>query len=379
MGRAGARRTDAGAAPTGRPLSLRSPEGLRWSCTQCGSCCSSGFDLGPVEPEVIRDLKAADISTKWPAARHGWAHQRLTPGGQSAWFLEQSEQGRCVFLRDDDLCAVHVLLGADAKPGFCQQFPYHLVADPSGTVAVVRPMCDGFHRSFEQGAPVAASVDEVLTVPSRARVRRFAPETVAVLPGVTTDLDTWMDWETQVLSALQADPQLRPDAQVARTRHVLYQAADRTPPASRPEQAIAASTAVCTALEQVLGAVLQQPGPPARKAFAVEARDRLATARQRLEAGPLPPPSDELSRWTHLLLRSHLMAKHWRAWGRVDAGLGLFWMGWMIARAQAPPGADLATTQPAYRAWLILQANALVQHVLRRAEVALVDAFMHPR
>jgi hypothetical protein len=331
-----------------------------------------------VEPEVIEGLKDAAISDLWAPARQGWAELRRSPDGQRAWFLTQREGGRCVFLRDDDLCAVHALLGADAKPGFCRTFPYHLVDDPVGTVAVVRPMCAGFHKRFRDGDDPRPEAEALARQQTAVPRRRFAPDQVAVVPGVAVDLETWMTWEADALQALRDAPDATPGAAVALVRDTLYRRAGTEGPPARADQARAAASAVCLGLGQVLTAVAQQPGPEERKAFVVEAIERLARARQTLEAGPLPVPDPELAAWAHLLLRSHLLAKGWSAWGSVDAGVGAFALGWTIARAQAPEG-DLDAVQPAYRAWRLLEANAMVQHVLRRARAALVDAFLHAR
>jgi hypothetical protein len=360
---------------------VRALPGLRFSCRSCADCCSSGFDLGPVEPAVIDDLRASGIEALWPpAAEAPWSTTRPGPDGQPLHFLRQRD-GACVFLRDDRLCAVHALLGADRKPGFCQEFPYHLVEEPRGWVAVTRPTCGGLHRSHADGEAVdAQALDAVRSLARVSPRRRFAPASVEVLPGLAVPLDQWLGWEDQILDLLHHEPDLSPDAAVAAVRGELARLAmsaghPALPPA-RPAQALAGAQAVLFALERVMQQVLAQGagGPPDRVAFAREAAERLPKARARLER-PTPLAADA-SAYVHELLRSQLLAKQWEAWGSVHAGLGQFLLGVHVGRALAEaPTAD-GFADP-YRHWLRFAANGMIQHVLRSARAALTDVFLH--
>ena len=150
-------------------MSVRSLPGQAWECRGCAACCSSGFELGPVEDEVIDDLTRSDIAALWtPAGEGPWFTRRPGPDGRPLAYLTQ-RSGRCIFLRDDDLCAVHALLGADRKPGFCREFPYHLVEEPRGWVAVIRPTCGGLHQTHTEGPAVTTLLSASLPtqVPSR--------------------------------------------------------------------------------------------------------------------------------------------------------------------------------------------------------------------
>jgi Fe-S-cluster containining protein len=358
-------------------MTVETLPGQRWACRGCASCCSSGFELGPVEPEVIADLRKADIAAAWaPAAEAPWFERRAGPEGEPLFFLRQRD-GRCVFLRDDDLCAVHALLGGHRKPGFCREFPYHLVDTPRGTVAVVRPTCGGLHQTWADGPPVgAAELQQVAALPRVVPRRRFQPDQVEVLPGVAVELSTYLTLEDRALGALRAHPSLGPDAALALVRDTFVDALGASPPTPRPEQARAGASAVLLALSRVMERVLQQPGAPAdRLAFARSVAEQLPRARARLE-GPLPPVSEPVAGYLHRLLQGQLLAKQWQAWGSVHAGLGQHHLGVVVGRTLAHDDGLAAFDEP-YRMWLRFAANAMIQHVLRSARVALTDGFLH--
>lgn len=357
---------------------LRTPAGLLWACRGCADCCSTGLELGPVEPHVVEGLEEADIASLWPpAAEAPWVERQRAEDGSELLFFTQ-RGGRCVFLRDDDLCAVHAQLGPAAKPGFCREFPYHLVDDPKGTVAVVRPSCGGFHRSFRDGDPVGPELEAVRALPRVHPRRVFAPGSVRALPGVEVELDTWMRWEAAALEALEAQV-VAPGTGVAIVRDTLYAAAGRDAPEPRDAQLRAALGATLYALEAVMRRVLAQDPNPAdatRAAFATEMTKRLEAVRARvMDERPLLDPA--ATAYVHLLLRSHLAAKQWEAWGGVPQGLGLWLIGVYAAVLDARAPLDPEAFTEAYQRWLRFHANRLIQAVLRKAEPALVDAFLH--
>jgi Fe-S-cluster containining protein len=344
---------------------IRIPAGLKWSCHGCGDCCT-GHDIGPVEPEVIAGLEAANIAGSWAPAADGWHTARTGPDGQQATFLRQVD-GACVFLRPDRQCAVHALLGAAAKPGFCREFPYNLVEDPAGTAAVVRVACAGFHRSFRDGDTVAAA--DVADVAALARVvprTRFAPDRVAILPEQAIALPDWMKAEAAVLADL-ADRDEDPRALVAAMRRQLGLDLPVQPP-----QYDAAIAALCQALAHVMRNVLAgPPGPPHQVAFAERAFALLENART---AAPAPLDA-EARAWSNLLLRSAILGKQWAAWGSVAAGIGVWLLGVEIARRNAP-GTPEGLAGP-LAAWERFTAVPLVQLWLNKARAATVDAFRH--
>lgn len=61
------------------------------------------------------------------------------------WVLNQTADNRCVFLRDDGHCGIHVELGASAKPIGCQLFPF-----------VLLPVDDAWQLSYRFDCPSVA-------------------------------------------------------------------------------------------------------------------------------------------------------------------------------------------------------------------------------
>lgn len=350
---------------------VRFPKGTRWECRGCAACCSSGFDLGPVEPSVIAALSEAGIESRWPpAAKAPWATQRQGPSGQSAWFLRQ-EQGRCVFLRDDRRCAIHAELGPAFKPGFCREFPYHLVHDPRGIVAVVRPDCEGWHESFLDGPEI--SEEDVRAVAAAPRVvprRTFAPQSVSVL-GQALSLEVWLDREAEILAALSSlqDPSL--PSLAASLRAAVSSAASVPLPAPEAARADAALSALYGALGQVLRAVLAQPGPPDRVQFVAEMASEIEAVRGRSRGSQ----SEPLGRYLSLQIVSSVMARHWQPYGPVEAGLGAILLG--LCFGCAASDGTLERFDRSYRRWLRLAGNGVVSMVLSRARPALVELFLH--
>ena len=79
--------------------------------------------------------------------------------------LRRDASGGCVFLRADNLCAVHAEFGADAKPAICSQYPVVAVRTESGVRIGLDPGCYAHAESWKtapevQTGPLQASVIE---------------------------------------------------------------------------------------------------------------------------------------------------------------------------------------------------------------------------
>lgn len=357
---------------------IRVPKGLRWECRGCADCCSGSYDLGPVEPEVVEHLRASRIEEQWkPAAEGPWVEARKYPDGRELLFLRQ-RNGACVFLRADRKCAVHALLGPEAKPGFCREFPFHFVTDPVGVSAVVRPECGGFHRSSEDGPEVAqAELEAVLDLPRAVPVRSFAPPNVVVI-GRKVPLARWLEIEGEALARLDEVPAVGPGGALMILRSVLAEQVDANLPLPEPERATEAGAAMLGALQAVMQSVAAKSAgaPPDRVRFVTEAADWLGVARAK--AGfPVGAVDPELQRYLHLLLRSALVSRSWFSLGSVDVGLGGFALGVVVAIARG--GRSVERFDPPYREWCKLAANPMITAVLSKGGQALSDLFVHLR
>ncbi len=352
-------------------MGFRQPAGLRWTCHGCARCCSSGYALGPVDAETVAGLQQAQIGSRWAPAATGWLDTQHTPAGPRHYL--QQREGRCVFLRDDDLCAIHALLGPDAKPGFCREFPYHFVEDARGTVAVVRPTCGGFHETFATGPDVGPQLDAVAALPRVVPIRRWEPESVLVLPGVAVGAESWLALEERLLPRLASD-EGGPVNGVALLRTALVAITGAQAVPSNPAHYRRALEALLRTLDAVLGQVAARGGGEAhQQRFMAASHVRVRAALARLDDPPDLDP--EATRYTNLLLRSFLLAKEFQAWGGLPSGLGTFLLGVEVARRSG--GATLDALGPELAEWTAFRDNAMVTQLLRRAAPATRDLFLH--
>jgi len=367
---------------------LRTPTDARWSCHSCGFCCHL-FKLGPVEPEIIAGLQARDIEAHWEPAKKGWFHLELGPDGREHAFLDHKD-GACVFLRPDNLCAVHALYGEHAKPGFCREYPYTAIEDPRGVAAVVRPDCGGFHESFRDGTLQREGAPSSVGISRHLPVRRFAPAEVQVLPGLRVPLATWMDWEQDLLlslDALRQDPP-PPEESVALLRRRLFALAGLPEPEPDPAAMLLALRAATHGLCMMMEAMARAPEAESSAyelAFTAEVRAAVERARTRLRDDDAldRPLTEDARRYLNLLLRSAILGKQVHALGGVAEGLGAFLLDTAIARLGPPeellPDPDeplsarhLGLVMPR---WQKASLHSALQHVLRLARPALQDAF----
>jgi len=350
--------------------------GAGWACTACGDCCR-GYTLGPVHADIIHALAASDLPSSWAPAREGWSEERVSPDGRSVWFLKHVD-GHCVFLADDNRCAVHASLGEAAKPAFCREFPFHLSEDLTGVRATVRPDCSGFARTFDGDQDATAAAHAAAALPSPLPRRRFAPEHVAILPDASLPLADWLVLERELIEALSGVERLAQAQELVRQR--LFAAAGRPAPALDPALGRRALAAVLAALGMVLPRALNDEGGAPHQIVFLQARIAELPHLQSVASADPPPLDPRAERYAVLVLRSALHARTWESAGSVSAGLGRLALHCAIAQhlAQTTPQGTTATAWArAYIAWSRLFANGLVGWVLTRAKPALEDALRY--
>ncbi len=295
-------------------------ENARWSCSQCGDCCRL-YTLGPVEPEVVADLKTRGISTQWPIASEGWVETRQTQNGP-AYFLKHRD-GACVFLEADNKCAVHRLYGEEAKPGFCRTFPFDRVRVLNQETFTIRPECSGYGLTFDTGTPMVQRADALLEedVPTP---RYWSPDTVALGLGVGVDLKTWVDAEKALLQRLrQARVEGHPicvvrDAMMSALPDSVTEHWQRAVLRAPPSREIVLQ--VFRGLFQALNERSFDGPDEARTHFLRQMRDRLdGLQRPGTEPQALSQNTREFS-W--LLVEDALLSKRLFSYGSLLAGLG---------------------------------------------------------
>ncbi len=88
-------------------------DGLRFSCTQCGACCT-----GQTGYVWVTVPEAAGIATKIGLTLDAFGARYLRRIGTRYSLIEDTESGACVFLHEK-LCTIH-----EARPGQCRSFPF---------------------------------------------------------------------------------------------------------------------------------------------------------------------------------------------------------------------------------------------------------------
>lgn len=368
-------------------MNVRTPTGARWSCQTCGMGCHLNR-LGPLEPGVVEGLVARRVEEHWPpAARQPWYREERAPDGTVGIFLAHTD-GHCVFLRPDNLCAIHALFGPEAKPGFCREYPITVVEDPDGLAVIARSDCGGLHSSFEDGQPLDEQVSDALALPRVYPRRRWAPREVLALPDLRVATAVWMGWERTLLEDLDLsrDDPPSPEAMVAALRARLHDLAGVAEPEPDPVRYVVALRAAIEGLHRTVAAGIEAAPPGAsawERAFMEEGLARLGRARERLATdwstldAPLAP---EARRYLNLTLRGHLLGKQVHALGGVAEGLGAWLLDAAIARAGLQPAdGEIGVDElgAALSRWRKLSFNGVIQHVLRLARPALADAFQH--
>ena len=367
----------------GDNLPIRTAPGARWSCSGCGMCCRI-FQLGPVEPNIIAGLRDRGVEADWePAAAGPWFEARPGPDGPT-YFLAKRE-GACVFLRPDNLCGIHALYGAEAKPGFCREFPFTAVEDAAGVAVVARPECAGLHHSFQTGEPVEAQAAAAVALPRLAPIRRFAPRVVELADGLTIPGADWPAVEREALTALacardDAGDRPSPERCVAILRDKLLIAAGAPLTSPADERARMAVHATVTAFAMVMERL---PPPPSglsalEREFTAELGRLCELGRARLGDPAIARRafSPEARAYLHANLTGDLLSKQIFAADGALAGLGLSLVEAGVARAatpgEGPVGLDEAGA--VIPRWRRLLANQALRWVVTRARPALLEA-----
>jgi Fe-S-cluster containining protein len=179
-------------------MAKRTLKDARWSCQSCGSCCR-GFSFGPVEEHIVQGLKERDIVAHWAPAKTEWYVKHPQTGELYFTHID----GHCVFLQEDNRCAIHARWGSKAKPWFCREYPFSIVEDEQGVSVTIRDDCGGFHKSMDQGDLVSEQLDDVFDIVRLVPRQRFAPQQVVILPGLGVSVANWLQVEFVLLEACQ--------------------------------------------------------------------------------------------------------------------------------------------------------------------------------
>ena len=363
-------------------LPIRSIPDTRFDCNGCGDCCRS-YSLGPVEPEVIAGLEEAGIDRLWPAAGEApWHEERVDEeDGRKRVYLRRREGG-CVFLRPDNLCAIHALLGAEAKPWFCRYFPFTLLAEPDAVTLALRRECSSWHRTRKDGTPAMELVPDLLSMIDRVPPHGFDPSGFLALPGVKLGGDYWRDLEERLVDHVE-DSTAGPEATLASLRTLIHRLMRREP----PEPVAGAYSEILSGLLDYLAdwteGALAETDLAADEDRVAKAVAATAWARQAAEGtrSGLAPANLQPEAAALLLdhLRHFIFGKEFRAMGELTAGLGAFLLDVAVARRIAEPGPDGTVSEDALASalvpWIRFSTNTRVLIALRLRQSDLASLF----
>ena len=143
---------------------LHIPVGINFDCTGCGNCCLQW----PVPSTDEDRRRIIDLSREFeaPATSGGQLFRRIdmdvlrNKNNRFQYTMEKRADGRCVFLTQENRCALHERFGAESKPSMCQLFPYTFTEAPDGFYASVSFASTG--ALFNQGTPLADQREHLL-------------------------------------------------------------------------------------------------------------------------------------------------------------------------------------------------------------------------
>ncbi len=311
----------------------------------------------------------------WKPATAGWLEERTNPAGEVAYFLKHHD-GHCVFLRDDNLCAIHGLYGAEAKPSFCREYPLHIVDAGDTSTVIVRASCGGYHKTYENGRLLSEHAVDVLALPRTLARRRFEPEQIELLPGLTISLSRWSEIESSLIDI--ANQNLPVDIALLTMRQRVFAHAGQPLPASDANRARLAAGAVLEGLRRLMvKAVDDVNADPFRRKFADQAQQLLTTGLQNLAQPRKLSPTG--NRYMTQLLRSFLLARGWQTFGGVCEGLGLFLLQYRLVVAASAASADDIGADgagPTMVTWTRMTENRAILGILKMARPALIDLLL---
>lgn len=85
-----------------------------WDCHACGDCCRH-YSVRATPEEAAR------------IESQNWGFAGAVPDGRGGLELAHRPNGDCVFLGEQNRCAIHAKFGAAAKPLACRMYPFTLV------------------------------------------------------------------------------------------------------------------------------------------------------------------------------------------------------------------------------------------------------------
>jgi hypothetical protein len=284
--------------------------------------------------------------------------------------------GHCVFLQDDGLCAIHATHGEAAKPGFCREFPFHIVQERTNTVGIIRAECEGWYKSFTQGPIIDDRLESVQKLPRVVPHRSFTNPQVMLFPRSAISLEHWDHMEGELLRCLQEEGR-GVEGDIGELRNVILTLAKQPSSPSQKSAYLGCAGKILAPMTRTLSAVLQIPhADPHQVVFTQNSLSRIQQTLRAIESDSLPPYSQSEAEYYNIVLQNWIMGKLFQGVGSLSAGLGAFALGALVARCNAEEN-DLESNATHYAAWLRFSGIPMIQQSLLSSQPVLHQLFMN--
>ncbi|MCA9793723.1 MAG: YkgJ family cysteine cluster protein [Candidatus Eremiobacteraeota bacterium] len=183
-----------------RPIHL--PD-LRYDCLQCGKGCEIRWTI-VVTPETAEGIRQGGPGQR--LIREGYTPIESLEDGLQV--IGRRQDGSCLFLQEDRLCAIHAEQGFGAKPRPCRQFPFHPINTPEGYVIGMSFLCSAVQRDSgrpleEHRADIEVAVEELGLEHPPSELRELA---IPLGPGLAVSWPLYRGVESRVLEFLGGQP-----------------------------------------------------------------------------------------------------------------------------------------------------------------------------
>ena len=178
-------------------------ETANFSCTSCGKCCSSNFEI-PVEAEVADRI--LNSGSNLILEKEGYIPLQMIDDGEFS--LSHQEDGVCHFYQNE-LCELHRSHSLSHKPVVCQVFPYTFVNTRQGIFVSLLYSCPAVVLGTGAGeAEQRESLTELFELHKGVVPQISVPDSpVQVTAAQSISWPEYMEFEQQFLDCISgSDP-----------------------------------------------------------------------------------------------------------------------------------------------------------------------------
>ncbi|MEW6278237.1 MAG: hypothetical protein AB1758_06425 [Candidatus Eremiobacterota bacterium] len=163
---------------------LRFLPGQNYDCVQCAKGCRHTWRIH-TDPHTESRIRESGLALRVIQETGVPGVFDENPEGGSK--LLARHEGHCVFLRPDNLCAVHAELGYDSKPVGCREFPFQIVNTPDGLHVGITFYCTAAKQNHGRAMEVHAQDIHDLLKLFRPPGTGFAPMKLTPVSAATLE------------------------------------------------------------------------------------------------------------------------------------------------------------------------------------------------